>query len=78
MIDPRAIPTFQLWADLSYPLLQPYGVIAQVIPGDDWKSWAAGLLSLNGINQRGAPSPYGFDDWREWVMRLNQALGQGE
>jgi hypothetical protein len=78
MIDPRGIPTFDLWADLSYPMLEPYGVIAQHMPGDDWKVWGSGLLALNGIAQRGAPSTYMFDDWREWVMRLNEALSQGE
>jgi hypothetical protein len=78
MIDPRNIPTFELWADYSYPLLEPYGVIAQFMPGDDWKDWGTGLLSLNGIAQRGAPSTYLFDDWRDWVMRLNEVLNQGE
>jgi hypothetical protein len=78
MIDPRGIPTFELWADLSYPLLQKYGVICQAMPGDDWKDWASGLLALNGIAQNGAPSPYMFSDWQDWVMRLNQSLNQGE
>jgi hypothetical protein len=78
MIDPRNIPTFELWADLNYPLLQRYGVVAQFVPGEDWKVWGSGLLALNGVAQRGAPSTYMFDDWREWAMRLMQALNQGE
>jgi hypothetical protein len=48
------------------------------MPGEDWKVWGSGLLALNGVSQRGAPSTYMFDDWREWAMRLMQALNQGE
>ena len=78
MIDPHGIPTFDLWADFSYPLLEQYGVITQFMPGDDWKVWGSGILALNGIAQTGAPSTYMFDDWREWVMLFNEALSQGE
>lgn len=73
-VDPRFIPTFQEWADLMYPVLQPYGVIEQVTYGSDWKSWGYGLLSLNDIARVGAPSPYQFDDWKLWAMRFCQAV----
>jgi len=76
-VDPRHIPTFQQWSDFMYPLLEPYGVIEQFTVGSDWQSWAAGLLSLNAIQQKGAPSPYQFDDWREWAYRLIETLGTG-
>lgn len=76
-VDPRFIPSFQEWADFMYPSLQQYGVIEQITYGSDWKSWANGLLSLNGIAQNGAPSPYGFDDWKEWAMRFVEVLDQG-
>ena len=76
-VDPRYIPSFQEWADYMYPSLEDYGVVAQFMPGEDWKNWAAGLLSLNPIAQCGAPSPYQFDDWRDWASRLNDALDQG-
>lgn len=78
MIDPRDIPTFDLWADLNYPFLERYGVVTQFLPGDDWKVWGASLSGLNGVVERAGPSTYMFDDWREWVMRLMQALNQGE
>lgn len=77
-VNPNFIPTFQEWADYMYPTLEEYGVVEKVIYGSDWKSWAAGLLSINGLSQRGAPSPYQFDDWREWAMRLNGVLELGE
>lgn len=77
-VDPRFIPTFQEWADYMYPLLEQYGAIEQVTHGSDWQSWAAGLLSLNGIAQVGAPSPYQFEDWKDWAYRLIESLGSGE
>lgn len=77
-VDPRFISTFTEWADYMYPTLEEYGVVEQVTFGSDWKSWAAGLLSLNGINQKGVPSPYQFDNWRDWATRFVGVLDQGE
>lgn len=72
MIDPRPIPTFQLWADLMYPQLQQQGNIQQVIPGDDWQTWAVGLLSFNRFVHIAIPDPYLFNDWKDWAMRFNE------
>jgi hypothetical protein len=76
-VDPRYIATFQDWADFMYPSLEKYGEIVQIGVGDDWQSWASGLLSLNGIAVLGAPNPYIFDDWREWAARLVGLLNEG-
>lgn len=76
-VNPQYIATFQEWSDYMYPTLQEYGVVAQFMPGEDWKNWAAGLLSINGIAQRGVPVPYQFSDWKDWAVRLNDALNQG-
>ena len=76
-VDPRYMPSFQAWADFMYPSLEKYGEIVQVSDGDDWQSWASGLLSLNGIAVLGAPNPYAFDDWREWATRLVGLLNEG-
>lgn len=76
-VDPRYIPTFQEWSDYMYPTLTNYGVIEQFTHGSDWKSWAAGLLSINGIAKVGAPQPYAFDDWKDWAARFIEALNQG-
>lgn len=76
-VDPRYIPTFQEWSDFMYPSLERYGVIEQFTTGSDWKSWAAGLLSLNPIARLGVPMPYQFDQWQDWAARLIEALDQG-
>lgn len=76
-IDPRYIASFEEWADFMYPTLERYGVVVQFTDGDDWKSWAAGLLSLNPLARLGSPQPYAFDDWREWAMRFIGTLDQG-
>lgn len=76
-VDPRYIDSFEEWSDFMYPTLEQYGVIEQFTYGSDWKSWAAGLLSLNPIAQLGVPQPYVFDDWQEWASRLIGALDQG-
>lgn len=76
-IDPRYTASFEEWADFMYPTLEQYGVVVQFTEGDDWKSWAAGLLSLNPLARLGAPQPYAFDDWEEWAMRFIGILDQG-
>ena len=76
-VDPRYIDSFEEWSDYMYPTLEQYGVIEQFTYGSDWKSWAAGLLSLNTSAQLGVPQPYVFDDWQEWASRLIGALDQG-
>lgn len=76
-VDPRFIPSFQEWADYMLPSLERYGAITQVSATTDWKDWANGLLSLNGIAQLAAPSPFRFDDWKEWAMRFGEVLDQG-
>ena len=76
-VDPRYMDSFEEWSDFMYPTLEQYGVIEQFTYGSDWKSWAAGLLSLNPIARLGAPQPYAFDDWKDWAMRFIGALDQG-
>lgn len=76
-VDPRYTASFEEWADFMYPSLERYGVVVQFTDGDDWKSWAAGLLSLNPLARLGVPQPYAFDDWRDWAMRFIGTLDQG-
>ena len=77
MIDPRAIPTFDLWADLMTPDLEAYGTPQKFMAGDSWQDWAAGLLAFSEIGALGAPSPYAFDDWKMWAMQFIQLINQG-
>lgn len=76
-VNPNFIATFPEWADYMYPTLQEYGVIEQITYGSDWKSWAAGLSSINGLAEIGVPSPYQFEDWKDWAVRLIENLDQG-
>jgi hypothetical protein len=54
--------------------LDEYAVIPQLYHESEWQNWAAGLISINGISQLNPPSPYQFDDWREWALRFYQVL----
>lgn len=44
------------------------------LQGDDWQSFAAGLLRAPSMAQRVLPDPYKFTDWREWAMRAYPLL----
>ena len=77
-VDPRLTKNFIEWSDYMNPTLEEYGaVVGRVLNEDDWQSWAAGIISLNGIAQAGAPNPYQFTDWKVWAMRFNSAMNQG-
>lgn len=77
MINPYAMPSFQEWADFSLPSLERFGAIEIPPLEDGWKSWASGVVLLNGIAARGAPSPYEFNSWRDWAARLIEVVDDG-
>jgi hypothetical protein len=73
IVDPRGID-LQAWADTLCLDLDDYAVIPQLYDPDRWQDWAAGLVGINGISQQNPPSPYQFDNWREWALRFYQML----
>lgn len=77
LVDPRLMESFVEWADRSYPAFQQYGSVIQALDNDHWQDWGSAVISIPGISQLGAPSPYQFSDWKDWATRLNQVLNQG-
>jgi len=73
IVDPRGID-LQSWADTLCLDLDEYAVIPQLYDPDRWQDWAAGLVGINGISQLNLPSPYQFNDWKEWALRFYQML----
>ena len=73
LTDPRFME-LNLWADATVFDLENFGPIAQLQDTSEWQSWAAGIISINGISQQNPPSPYGYTDWREWAMRFYEML----
>jgi adenosylcobinamide amidohydrolase len=43
-------------------------------PGVDWKSWAAGLKTIDAFANEAVPEPYNFDDWQEWAEAVVNAV----
>lgn len=73
IVDPRGMD-LQYWADTLCLDLDKYAVIPQLSDPNKWQDWAAGFVGINGISQLNPPSPYQFDDWREWALRFYQVL----
>ena len=73
LTDPRYM-SLQEWADVTVFDLENFGPIARLEKESEWQNWGAGFLGINGISQRNPPSPYDFDDWREWAIRFYQVL----
>ena len=71
LIDPRTVD-LRLWADSVVFDLEEFGPIGRLENESEWKDWGAGLIGINGISQRNPPSPYQYDDWKEWAIRFYQ------
>jgi hypothetical protein len=76
-VNPYPMPSFKLWADFMVPTLQAYGDISVPPEESDWKNWASGVVSLDGLVSRAAPLPYGFASWKDWAARLIEVLDDG-
>lgn len=73
LVDPRTM-RLQDWADVTVYDLEQFGPIARLEKESEWQNWAAGIIGINGISQQNPPSPYQYDDWREWAIRFYQVL----
>lgn len=73
LVDPRTM-RLQDWADVTVYDLEQFGPIARLENESEWQNWAAGIIGINGISQQNPPSPYQYDDWREWAIRFYQIL----
>jgi len=70
--DPR-YHDFNSWASLMCEL---YGAQNLEIPDGEatWKSWAAGLKSIDLFSNEGVPGPYVFDNWYDWAEAVVNAV----
>jgi len=75
MIDPRNIASVSDWCDLMVQELSPVVLAPRLLDENEWRHWAVSIVSNPGIRQFQPPDPEFFDDWREWAIRFNQAVG---
>lgn len=73
IVDPRGMD-IRYWADTLCLDLDEYAVIPQLTNPEKWQDWAAGLINISGISQQNPPSPYQFDDWRDWAVRFYEMV----
>jgi len=73
LTDPR-FHKLKDWADFTVFDLEKYGPIPQLEKETEWQNWAAGIIGINGISQQNPPSPYQYDNWRDWASRFYQVL----
>lgn len=73
MIDPIGM-TLREWADAVVLTSSGARSLGRLDDEAYWQDWATNLLQTPGFSQQSAPSPYGFDDWYEWAMRVYPML----
>ena len=73
--DPRYME-FDHWASL---MCEQYAGQQLSIPneGTDWQEWGAGLMAIDVFLNEGIPSPYAFDDWKDWAESLINVMNGG-
>jgi hypothetical protein len=74
ILDERAFDEFVPWAQRAKAFLQPFGNPPSPTTEDDWQRWGAELGLLPSLSGQTIPSPYFFDDWKSYVVALNQAV----
>jgi hypothetical protein len=70
--DPR-YHTFDSWAAL---MCEAYAAQQLQIPGPDvdWKSWGAGLKTIDVFTNEAIPEPYNFENWQDWAAAVVNAV----
>lgn len=61
------------WANQVVLDLDPYGAFGRLSSEDEWQNWGVQFLNNTTIG-RNPPTPYHFDDWRDWAERFCQCL----
>jgi hypothetical protein len=74
MIDPRPLNSVTEWADLSTPDLLQFGPIPKMESDLHWVFWGMNVIQLPKIAAKQPPDPRFYSDWKEWVIRFNQAV----
>ena len=74
MIDPRFM-SVENWCAFTGTLIESYGYIPKLASADDWKKWAAYVISLPQIAATNAPRPERFSAWQDWAAQFNQNVG---
>jgi hypothetical protein len=72
VIDPRYL-TAQQWTDAVNLTLATAAPLPRM-RGNDWQSWALGVLAVPSIAGLYPPDPRGFTDWRNWAERFVQCV----
>ncbi len=69
MLDPRGM-NMLAWADSTALQLDQYGSVFRLDTEDNWREWAAYVISLPVVNTSDPPQPDDFADFRDWAQRF--------
>lgn len=74
ILDERGFDAFMPWAQRAREFLNAYGNPPSPTTEEDWQFWGARLGDLPGLAGQLIPSPYTYQEWRQWVQDLNQSV----
>jgi len=73
MIDPHGM-TLLDWADSVILSVGDAWSFGSLEDEARWQDWAASFVRAANFSEQAVPSPYAFNDWREWAMRVYPML----
>lgn len=73
VVKPQGIDV-RHWANQMVLSLSAYGCIPKLMNRDDWRSWAALVVSLPAIAAVNAPRPDHFVQWETWAEQFNLSI----
>lgn len=70
--DPR-YHSFESWSSL---MCEAYATqqLQSNATEDEWKEFAAGMMGIDVFQNEAIPSPYLYEDWRDWAHMLVNAV----
>lgn len=71
MINPRGM-TLRQWADAMVLTVPDSWNVGKLMSDEDWQNWGVQLVRAPNATKSNPPSPYSFDNWRDWAERLAQ------
>ena len=71
MINPKGM-TLRQWADAMVLVIPDSWNVGTLLSDDAWQDWGVQLVRAPQASASNPPSPYAFENWRDWAERLAQ------
>ena len=72
-VDPIGMNALD-WFDAMTLALSEHEILPRLSSEDEWQMWGSRAVISPRLSNYHIPSPYRFDNWRDWARSFNNAL----